>query len=662
MPLEDKEKTQNLEAFLARAEAFIQAENFEKALTTLEFVINDIASENPKLSIKYEDDSFIEYCYFDNPFESRLYIALRNSTRQIKQVHENFPRIYLRYGSMLLELQRYEEARKALEQALRWNPVKAEAFFKLADIYKIERKLPMYRQITMEGLAYAYTRHDASRYYRNLGSYYLENREYDLATGLFYHSLGWNESLMARSELAYIAQITHKSLTPPADETLQQLLGFNQIPLQPHAWELATKLTHDGDLGVVYVATIEALGVKNDIQDQSIMKPRQSGIEARNKELHEYYEKGELSREELIVSLEEWYNDKPVGFFDKYLLRDLFEEYRQIELLAIGDDGCVHDYEEYYLLDDKLFCCRKPMTKIENSAWECQICASRYEENAEQKSLSEKVVSMEKNVEFHEHEPKLKWADVPQVIDHQSVEIEEIDTQLDNGETDEEAQDAKSDGIEVAALRKTAKAGDADAQFSLADMYYYGDGIRKNYAKAFSWYQKAAEAGNVDAQYNLGFMYEYEQGTELDFVQAVFWYRKAAKAGYADAQFSLGLMYHIGNGVRKNYAQAFLWYSKAAEIGNVDAQYSLGLMYFKGQGTKQDNPSAFFWLQKAAEAEDSDAQYFLGLMYENGQGVQQDYDQAIFWYGRASTEGNHREARKSLKLLQKNHKFGSECV
>ena len=53
-------------------------------------------------------------------------------------------------------------------------------------------------------------------------------------------------------------------------------------------------------------------------------------------------------------------------------------------------------------------------------------------------------------------------------------------------------------------LIKQAEEGDAEAQFLLGLAYYDGNGISKNYSKAYYWFQKAVGQGNNDAQIYLG--------------------------------------------------------------------------------------------------------------------------------------------------------------
>lgn len=90
-----------------------------------------------------------------------------------------------------------------------------------------------------------------------------------------------------------------------------------------------------------------------------------------------------------------------------------------------------------------------------------------------------------------------------------------------------------------AEMKRKAESGDAKAQLGLARMYYNGDGITKDDAKAVEWYQKAAEQGNNFAQYKLGEMYDKGEGVARDDARAVEWWQKAAAQGNEAAQESL---------------------------------------------------------------------------------------------------------------------------
>ena len=140
---------------------------------------------------------------------------------------------------------------------------------------------------------------------------------------------------------------------------------------------------------------------------------------------------------------------------------------------------------------------------------------------------------------------------------------------------------AQNKGIDPAVLAK-ANAGDAEAQHELGDMYYFGQGVRRDYAQAAIWYRKAAEQGNHDSQYRIG------------------------------------VLYHFGWGVPKDDAQAIVWIKKAAEQEDANAERLLSVCYAKGLGVPKDDAHEIFWLRRAAEDGDANSQYIIGWTYQDG--------------------------------------------
>ncbi len=98
-------------------------------------------------------------------------------------------------------------------------------------------------------------------------------------------------------------------------------------------------------------------------------------------------------------------------------------------------------------------------------------------------------------------------------------------------------------------LRVAAEKGDAEAEFTLAGLYYKGEGVQQDYNEAAKWYIKASEQNLWKAQFNLGAMYEDGLGVPQSYKKAVEWFTKAAEQNDPSAQFTLGLIYHNGEGV-----------------------------------------------------------------------------------------------------------------
>ena len=90
---------------------------------------------------------------------------------------------------------------------------------------------------------------------------------------------------------------------------------------------------------------------------------------------------------------------------------------------------------------------------------------------------------------------------------------------------------AQTEDEKIIALKQKAESGDAKSQLRLARMYYNGDDMPKDYAKAAEWYQKAAEQGNAMAQYNIGMMYQKGEGVSKNEAKSDEWLKKAAAQG-----------------------------------------------------------------------------------------------------------------------------------
>lgn len=135
-----------------------------------------------------------------------------------------------------------------------------------------------------------------------------------------------------------------------------------------------------------------------------------------------------------------------------------------------------------------------------------------------------------------------------------------------------------------------------------------------------------------DADFSLALLYYRGQGVAQDYEEAARLLRQAADKGHAEAQATLGALYELGRGVPQDYVQAVAWYTKAAEQGFPFAQGHLGLLLSEGKGVPEDDAEAARWFRRAAEQADATAQFNLGAAYQFGMGVPLDYSESYFWY------------------------------
>jgi TPR repeat protein len=63
-------------------------------------------------------------------------------------------------------------------------------------------------------------------------------------------------------------------------------------------------------------------------------------------------------------------------------------------------------------------------------------------------------------------------------------------------------------------------------------MYEKGQGTKQNYKKAYKWFKKSAKQGDARAQYHLGQMYLEGLGVEVNPSKAEVWFKKAKDNGF----------------------------------------------------------------------------------------------------------------------------------
>src|SRR5258708_12443660 len=104
-------------------------------------------------------------------------------------------------------------------------------------------------------------------------------------------------------------------------------------------------------------------------------------------------------------------------------------------------------------------------------------------------------------------------------------------------------------------LQQRAAAGDAQAQFAVANLYFRGRGVAQDYTQALIWYRRSADQGFAPAQNQLGNMYEHDFGVKTDYARATTFYRAAANQGFALAQYNLASMYENAPAAPPAYRQ-----------------------------------------------------------------------------------------------------------
>ena len=155
----------------------------------------------------FEDDSINEYHYFTNQLEEDIFNEYIGAEKVVRYIPYNQPilDLYYIYGFLFLEAKDLENAEKYLKKALNINPVSARILLELSEIYRI--KAPNFNKFfiyTTQALKYAYYPQDIARCYRNLGQYYMEEMNLEVAAALYNYSMKYELNPLAYTKLQHI--------------------------------------------------------------------------------------------------------------------------------------------------------------------------------------------------------------------------------------------------------------------------------------------------------------------------------------------------------------------------------------------------------------------------------------------------------------------------
>jgi TPR repeat protein len=174
-------------------------------------------------------------------------------------------------------------------------------------------------------------------------------------------------------------------------------------------------------------------------------------------------------------------------------------------------------------------------------------------------------------------------------------------------------------------------------------------------AKLFSCFQtyfrKAADAGNANAQYLLADWYRGQEGKSAEIERL---FELAAKNGDPRAQYQMGVK-HFND---TDKSTVLRWWKLSSAKEYFPATQNLAIMYRDGDGVAQDFELAAKLFLKGAQQGFASAQMDIGNMYARGQGVPQDFVQAHFWFNvagfKAMTEQERKQANEARDLIAQN--------
>ena len=147
-------------------------------------------------------------------------------------------------------------------------------------------------------------------------------------------------------------------------------------------------------------------------------------------------------------------------------------------------------------------------------------------------------------------------------------------------------------------LMQKADSGDAVAQRDLGLVYVEIE----DFENALKWLRMAVNEGDGIAQYNLARLYHFAQGVDKNVQQAIHYYELSAKQGNFKAINNIAYIYEHGDSVNQNFKKATSLYRKSALLGNSHAQYNLAQMHFRyGEKVNISFKEAWTWIVISAK-------------------------------------------------------------
>src|ERR1700739_3552263 len=117
---------------------------------------------------------------------------------------------------------------------------------------------------------------------------------------------------------------------------------------------------------------------------------------------------------------------------------------------------------------------------------------------------------------------------------------------------------------DVQNVRPAPEPHSVQQEIKLANDYFAGRGVDRDFKQSAYWFEVAAKKGNPQAQLEIGYFYDAGIGVPKDPELAAHWYQLAASGGATAANVNLGVLYFWGIGVKKNEQLAIQLFHEAA--------------------------------------------------------------------------------------------------
>lgn len=172
-----------------------------------------------------------------------LYVSVFKPEQMINQSVTDNSSIYKLYGYNLAQLFKIDEAIKALEEGLKWEPVNVSILIELGEISRLRGEYDKFLGVTRNALLFATSRFEISKCYYRLAVYYDEIKDYKTAITLYHLSNSFERNTPSEKRLLNMKVDLGLKVELPNPEKVNKLLKEKEIPLCPSEYVINAVLT-----------------------------------------------------------------------------------------------------------------------------------------------------------------------------------------------------------------------------------------------------------------------------------------------------------------------------------------------------------------------------------------------------------------------------------
>lgn len=170
--------------------------NLDDVRTKLSTMIDEIVPIKEDTQNTFSFDVFIEYFIFN---------SLYNQDKKFTLIEEPVYKMYYLLALSYIREDNLSDAKKYFKEALKWNPYDISSYINLIEIYNFEKDYEKTKIVIFEMQKYIYFYKDLGLFYKYLGDYLFNVKNYEIANIVYSYSLNFIDDSSISTKLLNIA-------------------------------------------------------------------------------------------------------------------------------------------------------------------------------------------------------------------------------------------------------------------------------------------------------------------------------------------------------------------------------------------------------------------------------------------------------------------------